>query len=70
MRIAFDLETDGLLNELTKIHIIAVRNVDTDEAYTYRFDELDEAFNHLDKATTLLGHNIIDLFQKSVRELL
>ncbi len=68
MRLAFDLETDGLINELTKIHIIAVRNIDTDDAYTYRFDELDEAFNHLDKATTLLGHNIIDFDLPAIKK--
>ena len=31
-RLAFDLESDGLLPELTKIHCLAVRNIDTDEA--------------------------------------
>lgn len=31
MRLACDIETNGLLQELTKIHCLSVRNIDSDE---------------------------------------
>ena len=33
MRLAFDIETDGLLRGLTKIHCIAAQDLDTNETY-------------------------------------
>ena len=60
IRLAFDIETDGLLDELTKVHCIAISNLDIDSTYTYKPDELDKALIHLDTADELYGHNIID----------
>ena len=59
MRLCYDIETDGLLHQLSKIHIIAVKDVDNGDAVTYKYDEIDAALEHLDKATLLVGHNII-----------
>lgn len=58
MRLLFDTESDGLLNNATKIHCIAVINVDTDEVFDFKPDQIDDALVLLDKATVLIGHNI------------
>ena len=35
MRLVFDLETDGLLPDLTKIHCLAIKDVDTQKVYSF-----------------------------------
>ena len=35
MRLAFDIETDGLLRGLTKIHCIVARDIDSDQEYRW-----------------------------------
>ena len=60
IRLAFDIETNGLLNDLTKVHCIAISNLDIDNTYTYKPDELEQALTHLDTADELWGHNIVD----------
>ena len=59
MRLCYDIETDGLLHQLSKIHIIAVKDVDNGDAVTYKYDEIDKALEHLDKADLLIGHNVV-----------
>ena len=49
-RLAFDLESDGLLPELTKIHCLAVRNIDTDEAEVFNGSNIVDALKLLDTA--------------------
>ena len=46
MRLCYDIETDGLLHQLSKIHIIAVKDVDNGDAVTYKYDEIDKALEH------------------------
>ena len=59
MRLAYDIETNGLLHQLNKIHIIAVKDLDSGDAVTYKYDEIDDALDHLDKADLIVGHNVI-----------
>lgn len=59
MRLVFDIETNGLLDELTKIHIIVAEDIDTCEAYDFGPDQIDEGIALLKQATWLGGHNII-----------
>lgn len=58
MRLLFDTESDGLLNNATKIHCIAVINVDTEEVFDFKPDQIDEGLALLSKASVLIGHNI------------
>ena len=58
-RLLFDLESDGLLPELTKIHCIAAVDPDTGEEFSWKPWQLAEALEALSQADTLLGHNII-----------
>ena len=35
MRLIFDIETDGLLPQLTKIHCIVAKDIDTNQVYAF-----------------------------------
>ena len=59
----FDLETDGLLKELTTIHCLAIYDTETDEINSYNDQTLSEpihtGINRLVDADSIAGHNII-----------
>lgn len=70
MRLAYDLETNGLLDAVTTVHCMAVVNIDTGEekfflrdAYRVQGLKVDggiiEGIAFLKKATTLVAHNHI-----------
>ena len=56
MRYVFDLEADGLLEDVTAIHCIVLKDIDTNEILKFKTDD---AVNHLRKASLIIGHNII-----------
>ena len=60
MRLVFDIETNGLLPELTTIHCIAFKNIDTNEIKSFGPEGVEDALLFLSKATELIGHNIIN----------
>jgi len=64
MTLVFDLETNGLLNDVTRIHCIAIYDSTTDEIETYNDEKnnkysITEGIGRLLVADTLVGHNII-----------
>lgn len=60
MRLVFDLETDGYLNELTKIHCIAIRNADDPtQSWVYNPMWIERGIKQLESATEIIGHNIL-----------
>lgn len=59
----FDIETNGFLDELTKVHCIAVRDEAGGEVRSFggKTDEKIRNFlTHLEDAPILIGHNIIE----------
>lgn len=64
-RYIFDLETDGLLDTITKIHSLVLIDADTGEMFSFsklyegKEFELIEGLDMLNKADELIGHNII-----------
>ena len=59
-RYIFDLETDGLLDDVTKVHCIVLKDMDTGEALGYHGRGVwTEAIPKLEKADMICGHNII-----------
>jgi DNA polymerase-1 len=56
MRYVFDIETDGFLNECSKIHCIVLKDIDTNEVFTL---DNKSAIKKLEEAELLIGHNII-----------
>ncbi len=59
MRLAFDIETDGLLPELTKIHCVCIQDVDSGEKFSYGPMDVPTAIDHMAEADLLIGHNIL-----------
>ena len=60
MKIAlFDLETDGLLEQVTKVHVMAVRCLATGTLRVFRQHQMAEGLIYLSTFDQLVGHNII-----------
>ena len=59
MKLIFDIETDGLLDTVTKVHCAVIINADTGETYGYTPEQIPEFLEMLSKATLLIGHNIM-----------
>jgi len=59
MRVVFDIETNGFLAELTKIHCLAILDIDTGEIKSYGPSQIEEGLLILRDAELLVGHNII-----------
>lgn len=66
----FDLETNGLLDEVTKVHSLVIQEGDTVHSYcdfhadgSLKYQEdcthIGDGIRHLSQATKLIGHNII-----------
>ncbi|WP_417623158.1 DNA polymerase [Parasphingorhabdus sp.] len=65
-RYLFDCETDGLLDELTTVHSLVLKDADTSEVFSYRNDghpdnlkRMGEGVQKLMEAEEIIGHNII-----------
>lgn len=58
--LVFDVESDGFLDELTKIHCVVTIDLETGEEKLYRPEAVDEALVELQHADTIIGHNIIE----------
>jgi len=56
MKYVFDLETNGLLEDVTTIHCIVLKNIETNEILKLTNEE---AVKLLRKAELIIGHNII-----------
>jgi DNA polymerase I-like protein with 3'-5' exonuclease and polymerase domains len=59
MRLLFDTESDGLLEDATKVHCLAAINLDTGERSSYGPNGLGPALQLLRRASELVGHNIL-----------
>ena len=55
----FDIETDGLLDEMTTIHCLGIKDVRTGQTKVYKQQTIQEGINHLSRAHQIVGHNII-----------
>jgi DNA polymerase-1 len=60
MRLVFDIETDGLLDTLTQIHCIVLKDIDTNEVFSFSPADVEQGLDMLYKADTIIGHNIIN----------
>ena len=61
MRYIFDLETNGLLDEVTKIHCIVAANLTTRKLQKFSTEagNIEEGLKLLADAEELIGHNIM-----------
>jgi len=60
MRLVFDIETDGLLDTLSQIHCIVLKDIDTNEVFSFPPADIEQGLDMLYKADTIIGHNIIN----------
>lgn len=56
MRLAFDIETDGI--EATKVHCVCVKDIDVGHTMRFGPQEVEDALGKLGRAVVLIGHNI------------
>ena len=56
MKYVFDIETDGLIQDVTKIHCLVLKDVDSKEILSL---SVEEGLDKLSNADVIIGHNII-----------
>jgi hypothetical protein len=63
VNLIFDIETDGLYNNVTQIHCVAIKDLDNGETYVFNDqgnrEPIVRAVTMLEEADTIIGHNII-----------
>lgn len=73
MNLIFDLETDGLYNDCTKIHCIGVYDIDDNQTLIFNDEGSEQPITRgiqlLEDANTLIGHNIIGYDLSVIRKL-
>ena len=61
--LVFDLETDGLLNDVTRIHCLVIYDSEADETYVFNDEGSEEpivrGIQLLEEADIICGHNVI-----------
>ena len=57
--LVFDLESDGLYDEVTVVHCIVIHDITKQKTFTYGPESIANALNHLETADVLIGHNLI-----------
>lgn len=57
--LVFDCETDGLLNQLTKLHCLVIRDIANGIDYSFHGDEIEKGVRLLQDAPCICGHNVI-----------
>lgn len=55
----FDLESDGLLDELTRIHCLVLKDAETGEVHSFTPSEVEAGVRMLQTADLIIGHNVI-----------
>ena len=72
-RFILDIETNGLLPVLTKIHSIVLRNVDTGDVISCANDSdyfsIETGLDYICEATELIGHNVIKFDLPAIKKL-
>ena len=73
MNLIFDLETNGLLSDVTTIHCLAIHDLDTKETYSYNDtgnqEPISRGIQRLQDAKVIIGHNIIGYDLPVIRKL-
>ena len=74
MILVFDLETNGLLHDLTRIHCISIYHSDLDEIESFNDEKnnqysITEGISRLESADWIIGHNIIGFDLPCIRKL-
>lgn len=65
----FDIETDGLLEDLTKIHCMCIKDTSTDTMYRYTPENIEDGIRKLMAGETICGHNVIAFDLPAIKKL-
>jgi DNA polymerase I-like protein with 3'-5' exonuclease and polymerase domains len=57
--LVWDIESDGLYDQVTKIHCIVIYDLNLKQTFSYGPDSIGDAIEHLRNADVLIGHNIL-----------
>jgi DNA polymerase I-like protein with 3'-5' exonuclease and polymerase domains len=57
--LVWDIESDGLYDQVTKIHCIVIYDLNLKQTFSYGPDLIGDAIEHLRNADVLIGHNIL-----------
>jgi DNA polymerase I-like protein with 3'-5' exonuclease and polymerase domains len=55
----FDIETDGLIEEFTKVHCLVVYDIEEDRLFSFIGDEVEHGLFFIKNFNQIIGHNII-----------
>jgi len=69
MKYIWDIEADNLLDDVTQVWCHVFRDIETDEVHTFDPTQTQEAIDFMDKAETLIGHNILDYDLRVIEKL-
>jgi uncharacterized protein YprB with RNaseH-like and TPR domain len=73
MNLIFDLETDGLYDDVTHIHCIGIHDLDAKETYVFNdqgnAQPITKGVQLLEDANSIIGHNIIGYDIPVIRKL-
>jgi hypothetical protein len=70
-RVYWDIETDGLLDTVTKIHVIVIRDMEDDSQVVQYFEsQFSEALRILENADEAWGHNALAFDVPALRKVL
>ena len=73
MNLIFDLETDGLYDDASKIHCIGIHDLDAKETYVFNdqgnAQPITKGVQLLEDANSIVGHNIIGYDIPVIRKL-
>lgn len=59
MRLVFDLEANGLLEDASLIHCLVLKNIDTGEVQKFEPSKVEQGLRILMQADEVIGHNVI-----------
>jgi hypothetical protein len=68
-RFVVDIETDGLYQDVTKIHCIVAKDIDTGDIFKCGPALIDDILRDLEKADQIIGHNFIDYDMRVIEKL-
>lgn len=69
MRLVFDIETDGLLDQMTRIHCIWAADIDTGEFHDFSPLTIRQGIDLLERADELVAHNGFWFDYEAIRKL-
>lgn len=67
--LVFDVETDGLLPSLTRIHCLVIHNPVSGQTWSLYGDDIPLGLDMLENAPVIVGHNIIAFDLQAIRKI-